>query len=131
LHRRGELAAGVVDQQPDRPEPRANIVEERVDLIEFANVARSRETWIAQLLDGLIQGAAAPPADRDLGAGSDKSPSRRPAYPGPSARHDRDRSAVRIRSQRRPVRLYHWAEYAGTNRGESRRRQAPDAHLRG
>ena len=92
LRRRRELAAGVVDQDVDLAPRRDHLLDERLDLLGLADVARRGEHAIAggQLGDGgveLVDGAA---ADRDPGAEPEQLARRRQPDPRAAAGDDRD-----------------------------------------
>ena len=64
-----ELAAGIVDQQVDAPEPVKYLLDEREDLVLLTDVTSDRMdvTVRAERL-GLVQRLPAPAADDDMGA---------------------------------------------------------------
>jgi hypothetical protein len=122
LGRGRELSARVVHEDVDRAEPFPHGIEEPVDLVGLADVARARQDRSSGGLelgtDGLER-LGSPSADRHRGARSRQFPRDGAADPGPATRHDRDRAFVGVGGEGRsePVGHRRSMEHGGTGSG--------------
>jgi len=117
LRRRDELAARVVHEHVNPAEPIQDGVDDRGDLVGFADVgpghgqdlgARRRE-----LERHLLEGFGPPAGDGDAGAGPGVLARDRSSETGSAAGHERDETLVRVGSEGGTVVLGH-ARHDGT-----------------
>ena len=102
LGRRGELTAGVVDEDVNGAEALQGRVEQGGDLPGLAQVARKGEafrTVALQLLADRLERLDPAAADRHPGAGGGEGARRRPADPGAAAADQGDPAPVGVRRQ--------------------------------